>query len=229
VLHPRSFEDDPTRALRAARYAARFDFSLEPETARLLPAADLRTVSRDRVEAELLRLAAEPRAGEGFELLEQWGLVELAGDSALVEEVLELMRADEWSVLPDRATVVFAAATGRLPARGRPEDAGDPLARARTLAGAAPARPSEAVELAEGYSGVELVLARALGAEWLDRYVSEWQHVAIEIRGEDLLAAGVPEGPAIGRGLTAALRMKLDGEISGREEELRAALEVARL
>jgi tRNA nucleotidyltransferase (CCA-adding enzyme) len=229
VLHQRSFEDDPTRALRAARYAARFDFSLDPETERLLPAADLRTVSRDRVEAELLRLAAEPRAGEGFELLELWGLLELAGDSALVEEVLQLMGAGEWSALGDRATVVFAAATGRLPARGRPEDAGDPLARARTLAAAAPARPSEAVELAAGYSGVELVLARALGAEWLDRYVSEWQHVAIEIRGEDLLAAGVPEGPAIGRGLTAALRMKLDGEISGREEELRAALEVARL
>jgi hypothetical protein len=52
--------------------------------------------------------------------------------------------------------------------------------------------------------------------------------VAIDIRGEDLLAAGVPEGPAIGHGLAAALRMKLDGEISGREEELRAALEVAR-
>jgi tRNA nucleotidyltransferase (CCA-adding enzyme) len=228
VLHPGSFQDDPTRALRAARYAARFGFSLEPDTERLLRTADLRSVSRDRVEGELLKLAAELRARAGFELLEEWGVMEVDGDAALIDEVVALMKNEAWSALADRATAVFAAATGRLPSRGRPEDAGEPLARARRLASAAPARPSEAVELAEVHSGVELALARALGAEWLERYVSEWQHVAIEIRGEDLLAAGVPEGPAIGRGLSAALRMKLDGEIAGRDAELRAALEVAR-
>ena len=38
VLHERSFMDDPTRALRAARYAARFGFELERETERLLRA-----------------------------------------------------------------------------------------------------------------------------------------------------------------------------------------------
>src|SRR5215216_406156 len=46
VLHERSFVDDPTRALRAARYAARYGFALEPETERLLRDADLGTVSR---------------------------------------------------------------------------------------------------------------------------------------------------------------------------------------
>jgi tRNA nucleotidyltransferase (CCA-adding enzyme) len=228
VLHPGSFEDDPTRALRAARYAARFGFSLEPETERLVRAADIRSVSGDRIEAELMRLAAEPRAREGFELLAGWGLGALPSGPVQIDQVLALLEDENWRAAADRATVVFAAATGALPARGRPEDAGNPLEGARRLASAAPSRPSEAVELAESHSAVELVLARVLGAEWLDRYVSDWQHVAIEIRGEDLLAAGVPEGPAIGRGLSAALRMKLDGEISGREEELAAALEVAR-
>jgi hypothetical protein len=66
-----------------------------------------------------------------------------------------------------------------------------------------------------------------MGAEWLDRYVTEWRAVALEITGEDLLRAGVPEGPALGRGLEEALRRKLDGEISGRDEELRAALDAA--
>src|SRR5215204_7789935 len=47
VLHARSFADDPTRALRAARYAARFGFELEPDTAGLLRDADLSTVSDD--------------------------------------------------------------------------------------------------------------------------------------------------------------------------------------
>ena len=49
----------------------------------------------------------------------------------------------------------------------------------------------------------------------------------LEIGGDDLLAAGVPESPAIGRALEETLRRKLDGEVAGRDEELRAALELA--
>ena len=62
VLHPGSFEDDPTRAVRAARYAARYGFALERSTAELIRRADLATVSGDRAEAELRKLAAEPEA-----------------------------------------------------------------------------------------------------------------------------------------------------------------------
>jgi tRNA nucleotidyltransferase (CCA-adding enzyme) len=102
------------------------------------------------------------------------------------------------------------------------------VAEARQLASAEPARPSEAVEWARGRSGVELALARALGAEWLDRYVAEWRGVRLEIDGRDLIAEGVAEGPAVGRGLREVLRAKLDGEVHGREEELRAALAAAR-
>ena len=45
--------------------------------------------------------------------------------------------------------------------------------------------------------------------------------------GADLRAAGVPESPALGRALELTLERKLDGEIDGRDEELRAALEAA--
>ena len=51
--------------------------------------------------------------------------------------------------------------------------------------------------------------------------------VRLEITGADLLAAGVPEGPAVGRGLEAALRRKLDGLVAGRDGELEAAVEAA--
>jgi hypothetical protein len=84
------------------------------------------------------------------------------------------------------------------------------------------------VDLATSRDPVELVLARALGAEWLDRYLTEWREVGLEIDGSDLMTAGVPQGPALGRGLREALRRKLDGEISGQEQELAAALEGAR-
>src|SRR5918994_4949551 len=53
VLHELSFIDDPTRALRAARYAARLGFGLEPGTRAQLAEADLETVSQDRGVGEL--------------------------------------------------------------------------------------------------------------------------------------------------------------------------------
>ncbi len=216
VLHLRSFEDDPTRALRAARYAARFGFELEPKTAALLRNADLSTVSADRREAELLRLAGEADAPRAFALLAEWGLIELREDgAALAARVAELLESVPWSDLAPRDRALLAAAFG--PRGGEGE-----------LVEADPPRPSEAVDLAGRHDPIELVLARALGAEWLDRYISEWRDVALEIDGEALIAAGVPQGPAVGRGLREALRRKLDGEIVDREQELEVALSVAR-
>jgi tRNA nucleotidyltransferase (CCA-adding enzyme) len=59
--------------------------------------------------------------------------------------------------------------------------------------------------------------------EWLESL----RGVRLEIDGADLLAAGVPQGPSVGRGLRAALEAKLDGRVSGREQELAAALKAA--
>jgi hypothetical protein len=114
------------------------------------------------------------------------------------------------------------AAAGYGPASGPERKAAEALAKAT------PERPSQAVEAVRGSSPVELLLARALDAEWLDRYFEEWSRVTLEIDGSDLLKKKVPEGPAIGRGLQAALSAKLDGEISGRDDELRIALAAAR-
>jgi tRNA nucleotidyltransferase (CCA-adding enzyme) len=215
-LHQGSFGDDPTRALRAARYAARLGFEVEEQTLAELRDADLATVSVDRAEADLRRLAAEPQARRGFELLEHWGLIALpegAGES--IAALGELLDSDPWAATAERPEAVLAAARGQTEA-------------ARALVAAEPNSPSAAVAAARGHHGVDLALARALGAGWLDDYVSRWREVRASISGEDLLAAGVPEGPAVGRGLEAALRAKLDGEAEGRERELEIALEAAR-
>lgn len=223
ILHPGSFVDDPTRALRAARYASRLGFGLEAETEALLRAADLAMVSDDRRRAELLRLGAEDEAVRGFELLVGWGLVRLRESEVdlgfdglkLASTVSRLIATPPWDEVAPRAPALIAAALG-------------PAGAEMMLAAADPQRPSDAVDLARGHDPVTLVLARALGGGWLDRYVGEWHAVSLEIDGGDLIAAGIPQGPALGRGLDAALRGRLDGEISGREQELATALEAAR-
>jgi tRNA nucleotidyltransferase (CCA-adding enzyme) len=50
--------------------------------------------------------------------------------------------------------------------------------------------------------------------------------VSLSISGDDLLAAGIPSGPEIGRRLQVVMERRLDGEIpAGRDGELAAALE----
>ncbi|HET6830434.1 MAG TPA: hypothetical protein VFH44_03690 [Solirubrobacterales bacterium] len=219
VLHDDSLRDDPTRAIRAARYCARLDLEPDPATRRLLAAADLELVTADRREAELRRLASERVAAAGFALLDEWGVRPLPGAAAELLVAVERTRTEPlWSrqVEPGIRAILIASRSG--PA----------LDRARELAAARPSRPSQAVHLAAGVDPALLLVAVAAGGSWIERYIREWKDVRLEITGDDLLAAGVPGGPAIGAGLRGALDRKLDGELRpGREAELEAALAIA--
>ena len=201
VLHDRSFIDDPTRALRAARYAARLGLELEPGTERLLRLADLSTVSEDRVVAELARIAAEEQPSAALELIDDWGAAgpgQRAAAGGRAGAALRV-RAAEWREFADRETaILLAVAPGDHPGRLRQ--------RAAKLAQhAEPGSPAEIQVLAHDHVPEVLAIARAAGAAWLDDYVDRLRHVELEIGGDDLIEAGVPEGPAIGRGLDAAL------------------------
>lgn len=229
VIHNGSFVDDPTRAIRAARYAARFGFELEAGTRDLLLATDLETVTPERRAEELRRLAAEERGVRGLELLAAWGLVEArpGGESfALARDVDRLLAADPWAGEVDRPDAILAAAGVLEPPDPSASASAGPIARATALAAAHPTRPSEGAALARGVDPLVLVLARAMGAAWLDDWL-EWRQVTLEIDGADLTAAGL-SGPAIGRALDAALAAKLDGEAPTRADQLRIALDAPR-
>jgi tRNA nucleotidyltransferase (CCA-adding enzyme) len=90
--------------------------------------------------------------------------------------------------------------------------------------------PSELRELLarEPLEALALALALRAPSEAVLRWVTDLRGVGLEISGADLLAAGVPEGPAIGRALEETLRRKLDGVIGGRDQELEIALLLAR-
>lgn len=249
VLHDESFRDDPTRLLRLARYRARLGFAVEPHTLELARAATdakaLDTVSGTRLGAELRLLAQEPDPVAAL-----MSVRELALDAAihprfgldhpeLARRALALLPADGRPEI-----LVLALASREIPAQ---ELAGtlDRLSFAAIDREAIMTTALNADELASdletattpseiaaavGPGPPELVaLAGALGpaetaAQWLDRC----RYVGLEIDGHDLIAAGVPEGPAVGLGLRAALYAKLDGRLSGREAELAEALNAAR-
>ena len=90
--------------------------------------------------------------------------------------------------------------------------------------------PSELRELLakEPLEALALALALRAPSEAVLHWVTDLRGVGLEISGADLVAAGVPEGPAIGRALEETLRRKLDGLVSGRDDELETALLLAR-
>ncbi|WP_051280940.1 CCA tRNA nucleotidyltransferase [Actinomyces slackii] len=74
-----SFDDDPLRIMRAARFAAQLGFDVEPEVLRAMEdmAGRLEIVSAERVRAELERLLLSPWPRRGLELLVHTGVAEV--------------------------------------------------------------------------------------------------------------------------------------------------------
>ena len=250
VLHDRSFFDDPTRLLRAVRYAVRLGFALDPETERLAreaAAADaLSTVSGARIRDELMDLLGELDAAAGIKRMRELEIhtalhPELDPDPDLVASAA----LGATAIGADRAIAALAALTEEAPEKldlwlgdlhlaAEERDAAARAARvAPKIAAALREReysPSELRALLGREPLEALALAMALSApsEPILRWVSELRPVALEISGADLLAAGVPEGPAVGHALDETLNRKLDGLVSGRDQELETALLLAR-
>ncbi len=254
VLHERSFLDDPTRLLRLVRYRVRLGFAVEPATATLAREAvsvgALATLSGARVGAELRLALSEPQAAAVLEAMGELGLLtaihpRMRFEPVLAQRALALLPHDA-----DRGALLLAVLLLALVVRADE----DPRAQARALldrlefpqaerdlalatADAAPrlmdeipirARPSELYALASSVPLEAVALAGALhgnATPLAQRWLAETRHVQLSITGADLLAAGVPEGPEIGRRLSETLALRLNGELpNGREAELSAAL-----
>jgi poly(A) polymerase len=88
-----SFNDDPLRILRAARFAAQLKFTVAPDVRAAMTgqAARLEIVSTERITAELVKLMLTPDPALGIDLLVQTGVAE-----QVLPEVSRLrMEADE--------------------------------------------------------------------------------------------------------------------------------------
>lgn len=76
VIHPQSFNDDPTRIFRAARYVARLEGELSSDTKECLQdsvkSGSLHTVSGQRRWNEIKKILAEKTPSDVFRLLKTW-------------------------------------------------------------------------------------------------------------------------------------------------------------
>jgi poly(A) polymerase len=72
------FSEDKLRLLRAVRFAARFDYTIEERTFAAIRqlAPQIHQVSQERIRDEILKMLTEGRARRAFELLDETGLLE---------------------------------------------------------------------------------------------------------------------------------------------------------
>lgn len=250
ALHPLSFVEDPTRMFRLARYGARLAFAVEPWTrrwqalaVRLVPYPAL---SGQRLGVEIEKIAGDAAPDAALARLGRAGALRLPHGryrygaataallSALPEALLWTARR-QLAVSPRDVTVL--AVLGEQPldvARGWLAGIavqGEPLARllsaldgARGLAARvkAAATPSAAAAAVRRATPLHVAAAYLRGdAETrgrLDRHAVGAPDDGL--RGDDVIALGVPRGPAIAQVLAELRDRRLDGEIADRAGEI---------
>lgn len=235
VLHPESFLDDPTRILRAVRYAARFGFAIEPETARLMAEAlagrALSTLTGDRLRHEMQRTFEETNPAAALRLAHDCGVL-AAIHPALTGGHLPDAGTEPAAPLTWLAALVWplgveegVALSARLNAPSDWARVIEDTAKLRALTPELDAaqKPSEVCALLDGLAPdalrAAIMLASGHVAERLRSYLSQWWSVAPRLRGTDLLALGVPAGPEMGEALRELRRARLDGETHSVRDE----------
>lgn len=249
VLHDRSFIDDPTRLLRAVRYETRLGFAMDDATERLarkaVSAGALSTVSGQRVRDELLDLLGEPDAPAGLARMATLGIDRALNPALEADPELAAAAAlGSAETGADPRLAALAALVSRDPDALEPwveslslgrGDRGSVMAAAgqgpglvAALRADPPPSAVHALLRCEPAETLAVALAHGAPAGPIQRFLTDLRDVHLDVTGDDLVAAGVPSSPAIGRALDETLRRKLDGEVSGREDELALALRIAR-
>jgi tRNA nucleotidyltransferase (CCA-adding enzyme) len=240
VLHNLSFVDDPTRILRAVRFAHRLDFALEARTAELLASAlpMLRRISGDRLRNEFALLFAEPLPERAL-----WRLRDLDVLSAIhpawvlrkdVRTVFPQVRA---AVPPDALTAAYwLVLLSALPAHDsaalceRLNLGAERAAQAAHLDELAQVPPSwfqtaarsQIVARVWQYDALTLQVAACLlphAAAALTLYHTTLRHIQPLTKGDDLKALGLPPSPRYKQILQHLRAAWLDGEVTNAAEE----------
>ena len=217
LVHPLSFFEDPTRLVRLARIAARLDLRIDTRLRGLVNWAVVeglcQGVSRFRWLQELQHTLAEATPAAPILLLQKWGVLTavmpgarlLRRDAAQLAHIApsERIVALLWRMQLPALSAVLATWT-ELPTglrdllvlrgqRGR-------WRRWLTL------RPSHSIRALAPLDATVLAAVACLEpalAAVLARHAVVVAQSPMHIRGADLVAAGVPPGPAIRRGLDA--------------------------
>jgi tRNA nucleotidyltransferase (CCA-adding enzyme) len=254
ILHPFSFIEDPTRMVRAARFAGRLGFHLDAKTKEQARRASQMRIFDDlggvRIKAELKMILESPQRLRALNLL-----AEQSGNLCYLDSHLEygdgvrktIRRAERLlgRYTVDEPWVVYLGALlSELPPERVPGvlerlmltnhqkeviESGLELHRFMPSS-IGEMKRSELYEMLHGRAREALAIAAAASEVGTDLrrsiklYLEELADTKLDITGADLIASGFKPGPKIGEALKHVLAERLDGQVRGREQELQEAL-----
>ena len=253
VLHSLSFIDDPTRILRGIRYENRYGFRMDEHTARLargcIEMGLVGDLSSERLRDELELLLSEGEVEHAVLRLAELGMAtaihpHLAADEEAAGLILRARGlASEYGLDVPAWRIGIAVLARKLPPdevygwlerlKMRRRDV-EQIAHAVTVGPrlvermqGEPLSAAEVVALAEPYAPDTPLFALALAdLPALQRYFSDLRGIRLEVTGADLAELGLAESPRVGEVLAELRRLKLNGQLDGRESELAAAREL---
>ncbi len=245
ILHERSFVDDPTRMLRAVRYAVRYGFEIEPQTLGLIDEEARQVLSRlsgERLRHELDLVFEEESPVAMLSRLAELDLLKPVQASLpltthhlpsidspssefgnfSVPDLLSFKQSLGWTLwlMPSSASEIEQIARRlAFPV---------PLAKAATAAASLSTeregfthwKPSQWTfhldELPELAIYAVYLVSRDLN---LREYLVHWQNVKPTITGNDLKDRGLEPGPKFAEVLQRLRAAWLDGEVRTEQEE----------
>ena len=238
VLRARSFEDDPTRLLRGARFEQRFGFAFADDTLPLIPTAlpALDRVSGDRLRNELELIFDEAQPLKPLLRLHELGVLSQIDPAFVIDEWIAA-RFQTQAAPFDRFTC-WAWLTCRLPessltrfsqrvnlARADAVDAAQVKAVRDTqeTIGRMHSR-SEIYRALAAYSDRALraaltVIDQPEAQQNIVLCLNELRDVKPALDGHQLQALGAPRGPALGQLLEQIHNAVLDGVITTPQQE----------
>lgn len=234
ILHPDSFLDDPTRIVRAARYAARLGFSIEQGTqvaaATAIAKGGLASLSAERLAHELRIVLAEPAVADALSILHELGTLHervVGGDLERLRRVAPM----HWTVA---AAILLEAGYEELGpmllagATAAEQRAIDRVASLSALLSTLelPIETDDLVLIDAVAGSMERDEVSQVGASYgdgwgraIDAYLSRRAGATPELSGDDILRLGVPAGPQVGHILGQLREARLTGDITTIEEE----------
>jgi|GEM_PF-3843663 len=235
VLHPQSFSDDPTRIFRAARYASRYNISLERNSLsylqKVLEDGTLQKLSTSRLGKELQRIFEEADPSQCWKKLRTWKVISYlfpATDIDISDVQQAWITLEQQQLLPSATSFSklcwlhlahhLSSAPKWLPLMSGIKGGKKLWTEIASDLGFRKQALNEQTSYAEWGETLYRLSPEAIIYLylWHPKAVVWWlktgQSLVIHINGSDLIQAGCPQGPLIRKALLAAQRSAWLGE-----------------
>jgi tRNA nucleotidyltransferase (CCA-adding enzyme) len=254
ILHPFSFIEDPTRIVRAARFAGRLGFHLDAKTKDQAKRAIAMGIFDDlggvRIKEELRMILQSPQRIKSLNILGEFSgnLCYLDSHLEYNEDIRQAIRRAERLLkryeVDEPWIVYLGALVSEIPIERVPAvldrlqltnkqkeivESGLDLHRQMPLE-LGQLKRSEIYDLMHGRPREALAIAAAIAAIGTDlrraikTYLEELADTKLDIGGGDLIGLGYRQGPMLGHTLRQVLAARLDKRVASRQEQLDLAV-----